>query len=100
MKFIIRYHITDQDKYLPATRKWASLSPEQRAKEPGEGITKIGHWADVSGRRGVVIVESNDLIAVGRWCGQWNPYLEAEITPVVDEGEITLISQHVVADTR
>jgi hypothetical protein len=47
-----------------------------------------------------VIVESNDLIAVGRWCGQWNPYLEAEITPVVDEGEITLISQHVVADTR
>jgi hypothetical protein len=98
MKFIVRYHVTDQDKYLPAIKHWTALSPEQRATEPGEGITKIAHWQDVSGRRGVVIVETNDPIAVGRWVGRWNPYLDAEITPVVDEEEATRIGQHVVAD--
>jgi Protein of unknown function (DUF3303) len=98
MKFIVRYHITDQDKYLPSVRQWLELSPEQRTKEPGQGITKIAHWQDVSGRRGVVIIESNDPISVGRWFGRWNPYLDAEITPVVDEAEATTIGQHIVAD--
>jgi Protein of unknown function (DUF3303) len=98
MKFIVRYHITDQDKFLPSLKQWVALSPEQRATEPGQGITKIAHWQDVSGRRGVVVVESNDPIAVGRWFGRWNPYLDAEITPVVDEEEATRIGQHIVAD--
>ena len=95
MKFIVRYHITDQDKYLPLVKKWAALSPEQRANEPGEGIRKIAHWADIGCPRGVVIVESSDPIAVATWCGRWNPHLETEVTPVVDEEELGIISQRI-----
>ena len=42
--------------------------------------------ARYGGRTGVLIVESNDLATVHRWLGQWNPYLDVDLTPVVDVG--------------
>jgi Domain of unknown function (DUF3303) len=42
----------------------------------------------MAGRTGVLIVESNDLAAVHRWLGQWNPYLDVDLTPVVDADDV------------
>ena len=98
MKFMVKYTITDQDKFLSVARKWSSMSPQERAQEPGEGVTKIGGWHDLSGRHGVVIIESNDTAAVGRWVGRWNPYLDIEVSAVVDDEEVAAIGRLVVMD--
>jgi hypothetical protein len=96
MKFMVEYHVTDQDKVLPIAKRWSSMSPQERAVEPGEGIKKIGAWH--AGRRGVVIIESSDLPAVMRWVYRWNPYMEVAVTPVVDEEESAEIARQVVTD--
>jgi Protein of unknown function (DUF3303) len=51
-------------------------------------------------RTGVAIVESDDLAAVHRWIGQWNPYMDIDITPVVDDEESAAIGRPIVADNN
>ena len=100
MKFRVNYRITDQDKYLPVLKKWISLSPQERASDAGDGVKMIGRWHDLAGKNGTVICESNDLAAVHRWIGKWNPYMECDITPVVDDEESAAVSRHIVADNN
>ena len=59
----------------------------------------LGRWHDMAGRTGVLIVELNDLAAVHRWIGQWNPYLDVDLTPVVDDEELAAIGLQIVAIT-
>jgi hypothetical protein len=53
----------------------------------------------MSGRTGVAIVESDDRAAVHRWIGQWNPYMDIDLTPVVDDEECA-IGRQIVADNN
>jgi hypothetical protein len=85
MKFMINWNIPE-DKWLPVLKKWISMSPQERANT-GDGVKMIGRWLDMAGRTGVLIVESNDLAAVHRYVGQWNPYMDIDLTPVVDDEE-------------
>lgn len=48
-------------------------------------------------RTGVLIVEATDLAAVLRYSGQWNPHMDIEITPVVDDEESAAIGKDIVA---
>jgi Protein of unknown function (DUF3303) len=54
----------------------------------------------MTGRTGVLIIESNDLSAVQRWIGKWNPYLDVDLTPVVDDEESAAIARQLVADNN
>jgi hypothetical protein len=63
-------------------------------------IKMIGRWIDMAGRTGVMIVESNDLAAVHRFIGQWNPYMDIDLTPVVDDEESAVISRQIIADNN
>jgi hypothetical protein len=38
----------------------------------------------MAGRTGILIIESNHLATVHRWLGRWNPYLDVDLTPVVE----------------
>jgi len=96
MKFMISWSI-DEDKWLPVLKKWVSMSPQERANT-GDGVKMIGRWLDMAGRTGVLIVESNDLSAVHRYIGQWNPYMDIDLTPVVDDEESAAISRQIIAD--
>jgi Domain of unknown function (DUF3303) len=60
----------------------------------------IGRWHDLAGRTGVAIVESNNLAAVQRWIGKWNPYMDLELTPVVDDGESGAVGRQIVVDNK
>jgi hypothetical protein len=51
-------------------------------------------------RTGVVIFESNDLAAVQRYIGQWNPHMDVDIAPVVDDEEAAAIGRQIVADNN
>lgn len=98
MKFLGTYSI-QQDKWLPLLKRWSSMSPQERANA-GEGVKIVGRWHDMASRTGVIIVESNDLAAVQRYIGQWNPYLDTNLTPVVDDEESAAIARQIVADNN
>ncbi len=98
MKFRINWSITE-DKWLPVLKKWIEMSPQERANT-GDGVKMIGRWLDMAGRTGVLIVESNDLAAVHRYIGHWNPYMDIELTPVVDDEESADIARQIVADNN
>lgn len=98
MKYMANYSI-QQDKWLPILKKWTSMSPQERANA-GDGVRIIGRWHDMAGRTGVAIFESNDLAAVQRYIGQWNPHMEIDLTPVVDDEESAAIGQRVLADNN
>jgi hypothetical protein len=98
MKFRITWSIS-QDKWLPVLKKWVSMSPQERANT-GDGVKMIGRWLDMAGRTGVLIVESDDLAAVHRYIGKWNPYMEIDLTPVVDDEESVAISRQIIEENN
>ena len=98
MKFLGKWKI-EQDKWLPILNKWVSMTPQERANA-GDGVKIIGRWHDIAARTGVIVVESNDISAVARYIGQWNPYMEVELSPVVDDEEAAAVGRQIVADNK
>jgi hypothetical protein len=96
MKFRISSRIP-ADNWLEVLKKSISMSPEERASA-GDGVKIIGRWHDMAGRTGTLIVESNDIAAVHRYIGLWNPYMEMELTPVVDDDEAAATARRIIAD--
>jgi len=99
MKFMVNWSI-QQDKFLPAYKKWSSMSPQERANEIPAGGKLLGRWHDMTDGTGVIIVESNDLAAVYRWLGRWNSLVDFTLTPVVDDEESAAIGRQIVADNN
>jgi Protein of unknown function (DUF3303) len=66
----------------------------------GEGVRIIGRWHDVAARTGVAILESNDLAAVQRYVGQWNPYMDIELVSAFDDAEATAVYRQIVNDNN
>jgi hypothetical protein len=98
MKFMVHYAIS-QDQFLPLLKRWVSMSAQEQMNA-GEGVSIIGRWHDVAARDGVVILEAGDLLAVQRYIGQWNPYLDCDIAPVLDDAELTAVGRQIVADNN
>jgi hypothetical protein len=98
MKFMVYYSIS-QENFLTLLKRWISMSPQEQVNA-GEGVRIVGRWHDVAARGGVVILESGDLAAVQRYIGQWNPYLDCDIAPVLDDEELTAVGRQIVADNH
>jgi hypothetical protein len=96
MKFMASWSI-QQEQWLPVLKKFTSMSPQEQANA-GEGVKIIGRWHDVATRTGVVIFESNDLAAVQRYIGKWNPHMEVDFAPVLDDEEATVVYRQIIAD--
>jgi len=94
MKFRALWKI-DQEKWLPVLKIWTSMTPQQRANA-GDGVRIIGRWHDTASRTGVAIFESNDISAVQRYIGMWNPHMDIELTPVVDDEEAAAIGKQII----
>ena len=95
MKLICHWRIP-HDNCLPVLKKFTSMSPQEQ-KNAGDGVTIIGRWHDVAARTGVVIFESNDPALVQRYLGQWNPYMEIDLAPVLDDDESTAVYRQILA---
>lgn len=85
-----------QPAWMGVLQYWASLTPEQRA-DVGEGQKLIGRWHDTGGRKGVAIVETDDVMALQGYASQWSPHLDIEISPVVEDEESAQIAAAVLA---
>lgn len=96
MKFMVSWQVT-QDKWLPVLKKWSSLTAAQRA-DAGKGAKIIGRWHDTAGRGGVAIMEATDLAAMNRYLGQWNPYMDLSVAPVLDDEESAALAKAVIED--
>jgi hypothetical protein len=96
MKFMVRWSI-EQDRWLAILSKWGAMTPRDRANV-GKGVKMIGRWHDMAARTGMAIFEANDLAAVHRYLGQWNPFLDLHIAPVLDDEESAVVAKSIVAD--
>jgi hypothetical protein len=96
MKFMVSWSI-DQEQWLPILDKFASMTPEQRA-DVGDGLKMIGRWHDTASRTGVAIMETTDLTALHRYLNQWNPFLDLDVAPVLDDEETAALAKGVLAD--
>ncbi len=96
MKFMVSWSI-DQDKWLPVLKQWSSMTPQERANV-GEGVKMIGRWHDSAGRKGVGIFETTDLAALNRYIGQWNPVMDIDIAPVLDDEESAEVARSLTAE--
>lgn len=95
MKFMVSWSI-DQEQWLPILKLWAGMTPEQRA-DTGSGVKLIGRWHDTASRTGVAILETTDLTALNRYVNQWNPSMDLEMAPVLDDEETAALAKDVVA---
>lgn len=96
MKFMGKWKI-HEDKWLPILKQWAAMTPQQRA-DGGPGVKILGRWHDFASRTGVIVMESNDIMAVQRYVGRWNPYMEIDLAPVIDDEEAAAGAKLTLAD--
>ena len=75
----------------PATRNHAQERFKDTGAIPPEGVIMKGRWHSVAGRRGFLIAESSDAVAIGKWMQGWTDLLSFNITPVVTDEELVEI---------
>ncbi len=96
MKFMVTWSI-HEEQWLPILEVFSSMTPEQRA-DVGDGVKMIGRWHDTASRTGVAIMEATDLTALHRYLNQWNPFLDLDVAPVLDDEETAALAKGVLAD--
>ena len=96
MKFMVTWSI-NEEQWLPILEVFSSMTPEQRA-DVGDGVKMIGRWHDTNSRSGVAIMETTDLAALNRYLGQWNPFMDLDVSPVLDDEETAALAKDVLAD--
>ena len=69
----------------PEHRDSAQARFRDTAGPPPAGVTMMGRWHVVGGRRGFLIAEASELEAVAKWTQQWSDLLTFEIDPVLDD---------------
>lgn len=95
MKFMVSWSV-DQDKWLPILEQWGSMTAEQHA-DAGPGVTIVGRWHDTGGRTGVAIMEASDVSALSTYLGKWNPHMDMDVTPVLDDAEAAEVARALMA---
>lgn len=87
MKFMVHWSI-DQENWIPVLQKWTSMKPKEQM-DAGPGVKILGRWHEMTSRTGVAIIEARDAAAVARYLGNWNPHMDMDISPVVDDAGAT-----------
>jgi hypothetical protein len=62
-----------------------------------QGVTLIGRSHDPAARSGAAIFETDDVMALQGYAAQWSPYLDINVSPVVDDEQAAVIATEVVA---
>jgi hypothetical protein len=94
MKYMVSWSI-DQDNWLPILKKWAKMTAKERA-DVGRGVKMIGRWHDTASRSGVAIMQAKDIRDLYRYIGQWNPFMEIDVSPVLDDAESARLAKETV----
>jgi len=77
--------------YAPEHRDAVTERFIETGAKPPAGVTMVARWHDIAGGRGVAICETDDPLAVTRWCRAWNDMLEFEIIPVISDEQLASV---------
>ncbi len=94
LKFMVTWSVA-QDKWIPVLENWASMTAQQRT-DAGEAKI-VGRWHDLSRRTGVVILEAPSAAALASYLGQWNPHMDLEVSPVLEDDESVHVAKTILA---
>ncbi|MDZ4675493.1 MAG: DUF3303 family protein [Gemmatimonadota bacterium] len=98
MKFMVSWQ-THSDKVADVVGGWASTTRAQRA-DLGKGVKLIGRWHNMAAGNGVLIVETSNLAALNRYIGQWTPYMDIDVSPVMTDDESATVCKQIVKDAK
>ena len=98
MKFMVNWSIGEEN-WLSLLEVFSSMTPEQRA-DVGEDVKMIGRWHEPTSKTGVAIMETTNLAALNRYLNMWNPFIEVEVAPVLDDEETAALSKEILADQK
>ena len=87
MKFMVHWSV-DQENWVPVLQKWTSMTAKEQM-DAGKGVKILGRWHEMASRTGVAILEASNAAAVMTYLGQWNPHMDIDISPVVDDAGAT-----------
>lgn len=91
MKFTCTWKV-HQNKREEVLKVWCSLSPEERV-DAGPGVKIIGRWHNLVEMTGVAIVETESAAALSAYLLKWNPYMDMDIAPVLDDEESAAVGK-------
>lgn len=94
MKFMVTWRV-HPEKRVEITKYWAGLTPAQRA-DCGPNVRLIGRWHNEAEFTGVAILESNEIAPIFKYLMHWNPYMDLQIVPVLDDEESAALASQVV----
>ena len=86
MQFVMTYEIREANVEAASNR---FLQTE--GAPPPDGVELLGRWHAVAGRRGWMLVASDDVEAMHRYARTWHDLLDLEITPVLDDPAIAKV---------
>ncbi|MFW2367797.1 MAG: DUF3303 domain-containing protein [Desulforhopalus sp.] len=82
MLFHISYELSPHERDLAQQRFKDTGAP------PPQGVTMQGRWHSAAGRKGFMIAESSDAVAIAKWTQGWTDLLSFKVTPVLTDEEI------------
>jgi hypothetical protein len=95
MKFMVNWEI-HPDKRVDVITMWSGMTPKERA-DLGPGLKLIGRWHNLAEYTGVAIFEATDAAALSAYIGRWNPVMDIDIGPVLDDEESAATGKVIVA---
>ena len=72
----------------PQNRDEAQARFRETGGLPPEGVSMVGRWHCAQGRKGFLLAEASDAVALTSWIQQWSDILSFEITPVIDDEQM------------
>lgn len=96
MKFMVNWRV-HPDKRVRVITLWSGLRAKQRA-DVGPGLRLIGRWHNFGEYTGVAVVEANDAATLLVYLGKWNPVMDLDVSPVLDDEESAATGKAIVAN--
>ena len=56
--------------------------------EPMDGIVRLGRWHVLGTKRGFVLIETDDPVALSRLNIYWSDLFDLQIVPVIDDEQL------------
>ncbi len=81
-KYMLTYQIPTENR-AEAIKRFAT-----DARNPPEGITRIGQWHSAARLGGFGLVETDDPTRITAWCLQWSDIINYQVEPVITDEEL------------
>lgn len=85
MLFVVNY------KIHPASRNAAQDRFLKGGGLPPAGIKMLGRWHYADGSAGVTLAETDDPVAIAKWCQDWGDVISLDAHPVIEDQQFAQV---------